>query len=210
MAVGAAASLCLMAPMLAAQSTEPPRVRASPLTGSLTIDGRLDETAWASAERVDNFRQTDSLESAAPTAQTSVRVLAGAKAIVVGIVCDDPEPIQIVSFSVRRDAPLMSEDHVRVVFGPFLDGRSGYVFAVNPSDGRYNGLINPGGESDNPDWDGVWRAATARTATGWSVELWIPVLTLGFKPELHEWHFNVRRRIQRRLETDRWASQTRP
>jgi hypothetical protein len=57
----------------------------------------------------------------------------------------------------------------------FLDGRSGYVFALNPSGARYDGLINPGGESDNVDWDGIWEAATARSTTGWSAELWIPM-----------------------------------
>jgi len=48
------------------------------------------------------------------------------------------------------------------VLGPFADGRSGYVFAVNPTGTRYDGLISAGGESDNPDWDGIWEAATAR------------------------------------------------
>jgi hypothetical protein len=79
------------------------------------------------------------------------------------------------------------------------------VFSVNPSGARYDGLINPGGESDNPDWDGIWEAATERTATGWNAEIWIPIQTLSFNPSLREWHFNVQRRIQRTLETDRWA-----
>jgi hypothetical protein len=126
-------------------------------------------------------------------------VLADTHALVIGIVCDEPDPSHIVSFSVRRDAVLTSEDHVRIVLGPFGDGRSGYVFAVNPSGARYDGLINPGGESDNPDWDGIWEAATARLDTGWSAEIRIPVQTLTFKPGLHEWQFNVQRRIQRRL-----------
>jgi len=128
---------------------------------------------------------------------------------VIGIVCEEPEPSRIVSFSVRRDDVLDAEDHVRVVLGPFGDGRSGYVFAVNPSGARYDSLINPGGESDNPDRDGIWEAATARLPTGWSAEIRIPVLTLAFKPGLHEWHFNVQRRIRRRQETDRWASPNR-
>src|SRR4029450_11545505 len=98
-----------------------------------------------------------------------------------------------------------SDAPVRGVIGPFLDRRSGYVFAVNPSGARYDGLINPGVETDNPDWDGIWEAAAARTPTGWSVELRIPAQTLAFKRGLHEWHFNVERRIQRRLEVDRWA-----
>ena len=41
---------------------------------------------------------------------------------------------------------------------------------------------------------------------GWSAEVWIPFLTLSFKPDLRTWHFNVQRRIQGLLETDRWAS----
>ena len=42
-------------------------------------------------------------------------------------------------------------------------------------------------------------------SSGWSAEILIPVQTLSFNPDLREWHFNVQRRIQRRLETDRWA-----
>lgn len=113
-----------------------------------------------------------------PSERTTVRVLAGTKALAIGIVCDEPDPKGIGSFSVRRDAPLGNEDHVRIVLGPFLDGRSGYVFAVNPSGARYDGLINPGGENDNADWDGIWEAATSRTETGWSVEIRIPTHTL--------------------------------
>jgi hypothetical protein len=189
-----------------AQSVAQPRLRAGTLREPMTIDGVLNEPAWLGTDANDAFLQTEPTEGAAPSARTIVRVLAGPRAIVIGIVCDDVDPGGPVSFSVRRDAPLGSEDHVRVVLGPFLDGRSGYVFAVNPSGARYDGLIEPGGEGDNPDWDGIWEAATARTSTGWSVEISIPLHSLSFRAGLREWHFNVQRRIQRRLETTRWAS----
>ena len=189
--------------------TSPPRLRAGRITAAIAIDGRLSEPEWESAEAIDDFLQTDPTEGAPPSARTRVQVLADRRAIVIGIVCDQPDPEDIVSFSLSRDAVLTSEDHVRIVLGPFADGRSGYVFAVNPSGARYDGLINPGGESENPDWDGIWEAATARLPTGWSAEIRIPVLTLAFKPGLHEWQFNIQRRIQRRLETDRWASPNR-
>jgi len=203
-----ALSLGLCAPVLA-QESQPPALAVGSLPDDLTVDGALNEPAWDAATAADGFTQTDPSEGAAPFARTSVRVLAGPRAIAIGIVCDDPDPNGIVSFSVRRDAPLGNEDHVRIVLGPFLDGRSGYVFAVNPSGARYDGLINPGGESDNADWDGIWEAATSRTASGWTVEIRIPTQTLSFKPGLREWHFNVQRRIQRLLETDRWASPAR-
>lgn len=189
-----------------AQDPPAPTLRAGALAPEHVIDGRLAEPAWAAAEAADGFVQTDPTEGAPASGRTVVRVLAGPKALVIGIDCEQPAGVGIVSFSVRRDASLNAEDHVRVVLGPFLDGRSGYVFAVNPSGARYDGLVNPGGESDNAEWDGIWRAATRRHATGWSVEIEIPFQTLSFKPGLREWHFNVQRRIQGLLETDRWAS----
>jgi Domain of unknown function (DUF5916) len=193
-----------IAPPALAQSASP-QLRAGALGAALTIDGVVTDAEWSQADAVDAFVQTEPIEGAPASARTVVRVLASPRAIAIGIVCDDPDPARIVSFSVRRDAPLESEDHVRVVLGPFRDGRSGYVFAVNPGGARYDGLVNPGGEEDNAAWDGIWQAATARTPTGWSAELWIPAHTLNFKPELREWHFNVQRRIERLLETTRWA-----
>ena len=187
----------------------PPSVRAGRLDAAIAIDGRLTEPGWQSADVIDELHQTEPVEGAPASVRTRVQILADAHAIVIGVLCEEPEPDAIVSFSVRRDAELESEDHIRFVLGPFVDGRSGYVFAVNPSGARYDGLINPGGESDNPEWDGIWQAGTARVPGGWSAEIRIPVLTIAFKPGLREWHFNVERRIQRRLETDRWASPNR-
>ncbi|HXH25320.1 MAG TPA: carbohydrate binding family 9 domain-containing protein, partial [Vicinamibacterales bacterium] len=184
-------------------------MRAGVLSGPLAVDGRLDEAAWQTAEAVESFTQVEPDEGEPATVHTIARVIASPSAVAIGIVCDDPEPGGIVSFSVRRDAPLGSEDHVRVVLGPFMDGRSGYVFAVNPSGARYDGLVEPGGESDNPQWDGIWEAAVQRHANGWSAEIYIPVQTLSFASGLRQWHFNVQRRLQRRLETSRWASPAR-
>ena len=192
-----------------AQELQPPVLQVGTLPDSLNVDGILNEAAWMSAPVTDAFAQTDPAEGEIPSGRTTVRVLAGIHAIAIGVVCDDPEPSQIVSFSVRRDAPLTQEDHIRIVIDSFLDGRSGYVFAVNPSGARYDALINPGDASENADWDGIWEAATKRTPTGWVAEIRIPTQTLAFKPGLREWHFNVQRRIQRLLETDRWAFPTR-
>ena len=183
-------------------------LKVAALPPDIVIDGVLDEPAWQAAEPGVDFLQAEPDEGAPATSPTRVRVLAGVRAIVIGIECEIPSA-GIVSFSKQRDAALDSEDYVRVVIGPFLDGRSGYVFAVNPSGARYDALVDPGGESENANWDGIWEAATRRTPRGWAVEFRIPIDTLLFKPGLREWHFNVERRIQRRLETDRWASAAR-
>ena len=40
-----------------AQSDEPPRLRAGTLSGSLRVDGVLDEPAWRTAEVIEQFAQ---------------------------------------------------------------------------------------------------------------------------------------------------------
>jgi hypothetical protein len=95
--------------------------------------------------------------------RTTVRVLADPRVLVIGVTCED-DPDGIVSFSVSRDAGMQAEDHVRIALGPFRDGRSGYVFAVNPRGARYDSLITAGGDAESVEWDGIWEAATASTS----------------------------------------------
>jgi hypothetical protein len=155
---------------LFAQDIAAPVLRAGGAADTLTIDGLLSESAWSAADVTDAFTQTDPTEGAPATLRTTVRVLAGPDALVIGVMCEE-EPTAVVSFSVIRDAPLQSEDHVRIVLGPFRDGRSGYVFAVNPRGARYDSLITAGGDAENVEWDGIWEAATASTPNGWSAEI---------------------------------------
>ncbi len=182
-----------------------PGLRAGVLSGDIRVDGRLDEPAWGQADAVTSLTMVEPHEGAKPSMATRVRVLADARHVVIGVECDDPDPAGIVSFSKKRDPDLEGEDAVRIVIDTFLDGRSGYVFGVNPEGARFDGLIEPGSDGISESWDGIWEAATARTPAGWSIELRIPLTTISFKPGLGTWHFNVERHIQRLQETDRWS-----
>ncbi len=175
---------------------------------AIRLDGLLDDAAWATTDSVE-LTQVEPREGAPPTGRTVVRVLATMTAIVIGIRADDPSPDRIVSFARQRDASLSSEDHIKVVLDTYGDGRSGYVFAVNPSGARYDALIANQGEGENANWDAVWEAESARGDHGWSVEILIPVKSLMFRQGLASWGFNVQRRVQRLQETDRWAGAVR-
>jgi Domain of unknown function (DUF5916) len=182
-----------------------PSLRVTPLTGTLHLDGKLDDEAWLAADSIADLTQIEPVEGARPLAgRTVVRVLADADNIIFGIRADDSHGL--VNFARERDASLNNEDHIKIVLDTYLDGRSGFVFAVNPNGARYDALVSGQGESENVNWDAVWEAATARTSTGWSAEIRIPVRSLLFKPGLDSWGFNIQRRAQREQETDRWAS----
>ena len=165
-----------------AVSADPPRpaLRAGVLTADLRLDGRLDEAAWATAETIADLTMVEPVQGGAPTAHTQVKVLAGPRALVFGIFCEDPQPDKIVSYTNARDADLENEDHVGIVLDTSQDGRSGYVFVVNPRGARYDALIEEG-SGENSAWDGIWDAAAAMLPTGWSVEIRIPITTLNFK-----------------------------
>jgi hypothetical protein len=138
-----------------------------------------------------------------------VRVLTTGAAIIIGVRADDPDPSRIVAYARQRDAILDNEDHIAIVLDTYLDGRSGYVFAINPNGARYDALVSNQGQGQNANWDGVWEAAARRTVLGWEAEIRIPLKSLLFRPGLDRWGFNIQRRIQRLQETDRWASAAR-
>jgi Domain of unknown function (DUF5916) len=200
-------SLALRVP-LSAQTARPPSLAITPLGdgAALHLDGVLDEPIWATADSIPTLTMTEPTEGGRTLGRTVVRVLANEHEIVVGVVAYDPDPGGIVSFSKARDPSLRSEDNVTIAFDSYLDGRSGYTFAVNPTGARYDALISGFGERQSANWDGIWEARTSVGARGWSAEIRIPIATLGFREDLSEWGFNIERRVQRLQEVSRWAS----
>ena len=199
----------LLTALVAAEIETRPTLKAGELRGVLHIDGRLDEDDWGKAPASQDLVMIEPVAGGTPSGRTEVKVLANAREIVIGVRCFDPEPSRIVSYTKERDGNLDNEDHLFFVIDPFQDGRSGYVFAVNPGGARADGLIVPSGDDADPSWDGIWEAATARDAQGWSAEVRIPVFSINFAKGLGAWGFNVERRIQRNQETARWASASR-
>ncbi|NKB88971.1 MAG: hypothetical protein GKS06_12200 [Acidobacteria bacterium] len=201
----------LIAPVLpagpaVAQDVPRPSVRAGNAADAVQLDGLVTEEAWNSAESVTEFTMLEPTEGIAPTLGTRVRILAGSRYLVIGIECEDPTPGAIVSYSKARDSSMQREDHVKLVLDTFLDGRSGYVFAVNPTGARYDALVSDRGERENSNWDEIWEAATIVHDEGWSAELRVPIRSLRFNPALTEWGLNVERRVERLQETSRWSS----
>ena len=176
---------------------------------SIKLDGILSESVWKEAPSIGTFTMIEPQQGVPPTEKTIVKVSATPQSIYFGIICYDSNPDKIVSYTMQRDAELRGEDHIKIVLDTFLSGRTGYIFAVNPNGARYDALIEREGEGENKQWDGIWEASARRFEQGWSIEIYIPIKTLRFRTGLTEWGFNIERRIQRLLETDRWASPNR-
>src|SRR6185295_903556 len=116
----------------------------------------LRETAWQTVDSIATLRQVEPNQGSAPSARTVVRVIATGDAIVFGVRAENPPGVASVAFARQRDAVLDSEDYVKIVLDTYLDGRSGYVFAVNPNGARYDALVSNQGEEENSNWDAAW------------------------------------------------------
>ena len=175
-------------------------------TGTIHVDGRLDEPDWGQAPAIGPLTQREPLEGREATEATDVRILFDAQALYIGIVCRESHLRGLVSTQLTRDADLDVDDSVTIVLDPFFDHRNGFFFQVNPAGARSDGQISNNAQSLTREWDGIWDAAVTRTSDGWTAELSIPFKTLRFRPDQTIWGLNVERQIKHLFETDRWAA----
>ena len=145
-----------------------PSLRAAALVAPIVLDGRLNDPVWSTADSIPGLTQVTPVAGATPQSRTVVKVLVNSREIVFGVAAHGATGVPITSYSKARDADLDDEDHISIVLDCFLDGRSGYVFSVNPSGARTDGLPERQGEGVNDSWDGIWDAATSKDGNSWS------------------------------------------
>jgi hypothetical protein len=181
-------------------------VTTSVATGTLRLDGRLDESVWTTADSIVEFRQREPEEGVVASERTVVRVARDADALYIAIRAFDSNPQGLKASQLRRDAELSGDDNVRLLIDGFHDRRSGFVFATNPNGAMWDAQIS-GLDNTNENWNGIWNVTVSRDSLGWTAEFRIPFRTLRFDASADaSFGFNVRRFIQRRNEEDLWQS----
>jgi hypothetical protein len=181
-----------------------PRVTAAAATAPITLDGVADEAAWQSAGVIADLVQQAPRPGEPTRYRTEVRFLVAEDALYVAVICDDPEPDRIAIHTMQRDGDMEGDDTVALVLDTFADRYRGYAVQVNAAGARADGLVITA-EEISDDWDGIWDAAAAHTATGWSAEIVVPSRTLRFAAGADEWGMNVQRFVPRDRTTLRWS-----
>ena len=200
----------LVSTPLFAQDAQP-RVQAHRLAAdeAITIDGRLDEAAWSRAIPASDFTQQDPDFGTPATERTEVRFLFSRNSLYMGVHCFDSEPDRLMGNTMQRDAFLSADDRFMWTFDPYLDGRSGYFFEMNPSGAMGDSLISAaeaaGGGGGARAWDGIWYANVSKSDTGWTIEIEIPFQTLNFNPDAPAWGVNFQRTVRRKNEESLWT-----
>lgn len=138
----------------------------------VALDGRLDESAWATAQVFDDFRQTEPFTDAAAPVATSARVLATPEALFIGFHTRQPVSMRKHGRS-PRDAEFMDADEVAFIIDFEGRGTTAYEFTVSLSGSVRDGIILQQ-TSYSYDWDTVWYSAVSEDETGWSIEVELP------------------------------------
>jgi len=173
-------------------------------TGTVRLDGILDEPAWRDAGVIPDLLQQDPYPGEPTAYRTEVRLLVDEETLYIGVTCQDPEPDGIIVHTLQRDGDFLGDDTVAFVVDTFGDQRNGYLFRLNASGARQDGLLT-GSPEISLDWDGIWDGRVQRTPSGWTAEIALPSRSLRFNPALSAWGFNVERTVARSRVTLRWA-----
>jgi hypothetical protein len=171
------------------------------------LDGVPTDSCWQLASPSSGFTQYDPVEGAAPTEETTVRLLYDDHALYVGVICYDRNPKGIVSQLSRRDRSTEA-DRFTVMIDSYYDHTTGFVFSTNVSGVQSDGVLSQAGYVYDIAWDAVWNVKTARGSWGWSAEYMIPWSALRFAERTdssYEWGINFRRYISRKKEIIEWV-----
>ncbi|MCY3714266.1 MAG: DUF5916 domain-containing protein [Gemmatimonadetes bacterium] len=186
-----------------------PAMEAAQRTGQISIDGRLDETAWAAAIPATRFVQREPVEGAEPGEATEVRILYDDGAVYIGARMYDDHPDQIGRQLVRRDER-GAFDLFSVSIDPNNDRLTGYQFRVSAAGAQRDAYLYDDVRQDDA-WDAVWESGVTIDDQGWVAEMRIPLSQIRYEPrnEPQTWGVNFMRRRLAANESIDFALQSR-
>lgn len=176
-------------------------------TGTIKIDGIMDEQTWADAQGADNFWLNAPSDNAAANNQTIVKLTYDDKNIYIGALMMGPD--NYIIQSLKRDGDLESSDAFGVLLDPIGQKSLGYSFGVNVGGAQTEAMVSAAQgqfvNSVDTSWDVRWYSEVSKTAEGWVVEIAIPFKSIRFKKGANQWGINFWRSDRQANERHVWA-----
>jgi hypothetical protein len=168
----------------------------------ITIDGKLDEAAWAQAEVTKDFIQSSPQVGEPSKGQTEVRVIYDDYAIYVAAVCYD-DMSQISRVLSQRDDFNSNTDYFTFLVDTYNDDQNGFAFGVSNMGVQYDGKVFVSDWFGNLDM--AWWSAVHLNEDNWTVEMKIPYSAFRFAKKTEQnWGVNFLRQISRYRESSSW------
>ena len=172
--------------------------------GSISIDGRLTDSAWESvAWGGGDFLVYSPNEGDLPSERTTFKILFDDNNLFVGIRAFDAEPDKIAKRMSRRDK--FDGDWLEINIDSNHDLQTAFAFNINAAGVKGDEFVSNNGDNWDSSWDPIWFVRTFVDAQGWTAEMRIPFSQLRFNSgENNVWGFQVIRRYFRKNERSSW------
>ncbi|MBR5021951.1 MAG: hypothetical protein IKY18_01940 [Oscillospiraceae bacterium] len=147
---------------------------------TITIDGCMDEAAWASVpEQTGLYLLYTRTPKLAP-AQTSFKILPCEDRIIVGIRCEEPDMAYVDH--VGKLNSIWESDAVELYLSPSNSYFDFYQFVVCPSGATVSLFYSEGGIIQPDPYSPEWKSAVYKGEDFWSVEIEIPLVAFYMTP----------------------------
>jgi hypothetical protein len=167
------------------------------------IDGKDDDSVWAVAPAVTEFREWQPVEDGEARFRTVARIAYDANNLYAFVRAYDPHPDSIMRPLARRDN-FGPSDRIWILIDSYHDRRTGYEFGVTPAGVKLDIAISNDGNEDMA-WDGVWDVATLVDSLGWTAEFRIPLSQIRYpRAASHTFGIMILRDIYRYTERLSW------
>lgn len=181
-----------------------------PTRDTIIIDGKLQESAWNSAARFNDFWMHYPVDTIRAGKQTEVRVTYNDEFLYIAAICHDTTARTPIIQTLSRDQEgfYWVSDAFAVVLDPTNQGKNGYFFGVTAGGAEVDALLSQTGfypQTDNV-WSNKWFSAVSKTAKGMEYEIAIPFSILRCNPENGSWGINfIRNDMETRNEYYIWT-----
>jgi len=168
-----AMGLACFSPLLAAVAIEVPQTSTAPV-----IDGKLDDSVWATALKIADFKTFQPDYGKDPTQRTEGFLIYDGENIYFAFRAFDSEPNKIKASISKRDS-MGSDDYVGIFLDTFNTKQEAYAFLINPLGIQGDGILNQNGNLDDK-FDMVWYSKGLIDDQGYTVEGRIPLQSIRF------------------------------
>jgi hypothetical protein len=167
------------------------------------IDGIIEDQVWQNIEWEGDFTQFQPQNGEKPSQQTAFKIIYDDDNIYVAIKAYDTEVEKIERRMTRRDG--WEGDRVGIHIDSYNDKRTAFIFFVNASGVKNDGIMTNDGDDFDDSWDPIWQTKTSIDDEGWNAEIKIPLSQLRFsQKEEQRWGLQVVRYLFRESENSLW------
>ena len=186
------------------------------LTTEITVDGRLDESAWSEAARLSGFSEYRPADGRPAEDSTVVLVFYTPTAIHFGIRAYEAHGEVVRATLADRDN-ITADDHIQILLDTYNDNRRAILFAVNPLGVQQDGVQSEGfdpSQSAGGRFDGIvdispdfnFDSRGHVTPWGYEVEVRIPFKSLRYQSvDPQQWGLQLKRVTQHSGHEDTWT-----